>query len=90
MREERLKNAEKKLKDFTKRGLDEDREIVFQEMTANYGKLVEQVDADMKAWKKQQEANLEERLKQRRANRKQEAEDKKKELEAQLNKETQN
>jgi len=90
IRDERLKAAEKKLNDFKKRGLAGDDEYEFADMLANYGNLVEKVDGDMQQWKKDQESSLEDRLRQRRENRRKEADEKKKELETGLNKDTQN
>ena len=66
IREDRLKAAEKKLNDFKKRGLAGDNEYEFADMLANYGNLVEKVDADMEQWKKEQNDSLEERLRKRR------------------------
>ena len=44
-------------------------------MLADYGKHVQNVDAAMTAWKQQQNDKLEDRLRQRRLKRQQEAED---------------
>lgn len=89
MREERLKAAEKKLNDLKKRGLDGDNEFKFAEMLSSYGNLCEKVDKDMDNWKKGQNEQLEEKLRQRREKRRQEVEEQKKDLESQLNKDTQ-
>ena len=59
-------------------------------MLANYGSLVEKVDADMDQWKKDQNDSLEERLRKRREQRRKEADEHKKSLESGLNKDTQN
>lgn len=57
-------------------------------MLANYGNLVEKVDAEMDQWKKDQNDSLEERLRKRREQRRKEAEEHKKSLETGLNKDT--
>lgn len=75
MRDERLKAAEKKLNDLKKRGLDGDNEFKFAEMLSNYGALCEKVDADMSNWKKDQNEQLEEKLRLRREKRRQETDD---------------
>jgi len=59
-------------------------------MLTNYGNLVEKVDSDMIQFKKDQQASLEERLRQRRENRKKEAAEQKQNNETGLNKDTQN
>ena len=89
IRDEKLKAAEKRLNDFKKRGLAGDNEYEFADMLANYGGLVEKVDADMEQWKKDQNDSLEEKLRKRREQRRKEAEENKKDLEARLNKDTQ-
>ena len=57
-------------------------------MLANYGNLVEKVDADMEQWKKDQNDSLEERLRKRREQRRKEALEHKDNLEQGLNKDT--
>lgn len=59
-------------------------------MLTNYGNLVEKVDSDMIQFKKDQQASLEEKLRQRRENRKKEAAEQKQNNETGLNKDTQN
>lgn len=81
IRDERLAAAEKKLNDFKKRGLAGDDEFEFADMLTNYGNLVEKVDSDMIQFKKDQQALLEDKLRQRREKRKQEAADQKVTLE---------
>ena len=89
-RDERLKVMEKKLNDFKKGGLAGEDEYKFDDMLAEYGNHVKQVDEEMKAWQRDQNDKLEDRLKQRREQRRREAEEQKKGLESQLNKDTQN
>lgn len=81
IRDERLKAAEKKLNDFKKRGLAGDDEYEFGDMLANYGNLVDRVDADMDQWKKEQHDALEDRLRKRREQRRKEADEHKQSLE---------
>lgn len=49
-------------------------------MLANYGNLVNKVDADMDQWKKEQNDSLEERLRKRREQRRKEADEHKNSL----------
>ena len=89
IRDAKLAAAERRLKDMKNKGLANSAEDEFADAMAAYGKQVEEVDEDMKEWRKGQLSDLDERLRQRRLKKLQELEDQKKDNEAQLNKDTQ-
>ena len=61
IREAKLKNLEGKLHDMKKQGIGKNEEE-FGDLLARYGDHVATVDDEMKAWKQEQMASLEERL----------------------------